>query len=388
MSRIRIVLVTPYFPAHRGGIELFAGALAGRLAASGNFDLTWFASETDPSPPPSPGIRCISARAGNFAERRLGFPYPIWSLSSLCKLFKAVRSADLVHVHDCLYLPSLAAFAAARVAGRPVVVTQHIGMIPYRNRVLRLLLAGANKVLGTLILGSATQSVFVSTTPLRYFSRFVRFRTPPMHIENGVDTALFKPADSAERADLRQGLDAQDDRPLILFVGRFVEKKGVGIVRALAERFAQLRWVLVGWGPLEPRSWGLKNVSVHAGLSGKQLVRFYQAADLLVLPSVGEGFPLVVQEAMACGTPALVGEDTAAGCPAAGPLLLFENVDRSDTAQRWAARIDALINSPGTLSELRRPVAEFASSHWSWAHCARRYTELFSSLCAAQKNRS
>ena len=63
-------------------------------------------------------------------------------------------------------------------------------------------------------------------------------------------------------------------------------------------------------------------MSVHRNLSQAELPPLYQAADLLVLPSVGEGFPLVVQEAMACGTPALVGDETAAGCPEAGAVSI------------------------------------------------------------------
>ena len=91
----RIVLVTHYFPAHRGGIELVAAELAKRLAQHGA-EITWYASDTD-APPQIPGVTCVPAKACNMFERRLGVPYPLWSISSLNQLAKAVRAADAVH---------------------------------------------------------------------------------------------------------------------------------------------------------------------------------------------------------------------------------------------------------------------------------------------------
>ena len=373
---LRVALVTPYFPAHRGGVEAVAGELAVRLAAAAVAQITWHASNTDPPPRDSPGLRCVSARACNVLERRFGLPYPLWSLSALRDMVRAVRACDVLHLHDCLYFPNLVAFATARLSRRPVIVTQHIGMIPYRNPVLRSMLAAANLMLGRLVLRNATQAVFVSDAVLRYFQSFVQFSRPPLHVANGVDTALFSPAEPNQRRALREQLGIGRETSLLLFVGRFVEKKGLPVLRDLAARLAGARWIFAGWGPIDPQRWSLPNVSVERGLGKEQLVALYRAADLLVLPSVGEGFPLVVQEAMACGTPAFVGEETAVGCPEAGELLLREAVGAPDTAARWAARIETLLGSPGMVEALRPRVAAFARENWSWERCARRYGEL------------
>jgi len=151
-----------------------------------------------------------------------------------------------------------------------------------------------------------------------------------------------------------------------------VQKKGLRLLRELAQRLPEAQWVFAGWGPLDPEAWGLPNVRIVRDARSIDLVPLYQSAELLVLPSVGEGFPLVVQEAMACGTPAMVSEDTAAGAPQAAPLLIREPLD----VARWEARIRALLRS-GELERLRPRVAAFAREHWSWKGCAARYAGLF-----------
>jgi glycosyltransferase involved in cell wall biosynthesis len=372
---MRVTLVTHYYPAHRGGIELVAAEIARHLAARHGAQISWHASDCDP-PPSIPGVACIPARSCNWIERRFGVPFPLWTPAGLHRAAQAARAADAVHLHDCLYLPNIAAYAAARLAGRPVIVTQHIGMVPYRNPLLRALLFLAYRALGRLVLGGATQVVFVSDAVRRQFEAFVRFRSAPEVVPNGVDTRVFHPVDEARRAALRAELGAGAGTPLLLFVGRFVEKKGLPVLRLLAQRMAQARWLFAGWGPHDPERWALPNVTVTRGRSGAALAPLYQAADLLVLPSRGEGFPLVVQEAMACGTPALVAPETAAGCPDAAQLLLGEEVSGADVVPRWERRIRELTDSAGGAAALRAAVAAYAAASWSWERCAERYAEL------------
>ena len=147
----------------------------------------------------SPASRPEAERRGARARH----PFPLWSPGALRRLAAAVRQADVVHIHDCLYLPSLVAYAAARLARRPVLVTQHIGMVPYRSRILRGLMSLAYRLLGRQVLRGASQVIFVSEVVRRYFSSFVRFRAAPALVPNGVDRALFHPVDEARRAALR-----------------------------------------------------------------------------------------------------------------------------------------------------------------------------------------
>lgn len=380
---MRVVLVTHYYPAHRSGIEIVAGELARRLAAEPGIEIVWHASDCDP-PPAQDGsrLRCQPAAAFNGLERWLGVPYPLWSWNALVGLVRAVREADLLHLHDCLYVGNVVACVAAKLAGRPVVVTQHIGTVPYRNPGLRLLLALANRLVGRFVLGGACRVLFIAETTRAYFAPLVRFRNTPLVVANGVDAALFKPADGAHRQALRERFGAREGQPLLLFAGRFVEKKGLPLLEQLARRTPEALWLFAGAGPLDPERWGAPNVRVLRGLGHGELAPLYQAADLLVLPSVGEGFPLVVQEAVACGTQALLDVSTAQACPGAAGLLHGESVAGADAADRWAHRIRALARDGGDPA-LRARLAGFARENWSWDESAQRHAQAWRE-CAAR----
>ena len=188
-----MVLVTHYFPAHGGGIEIVASQIAARLAGSGAWTIAWFASDVDPEPDVVPGLMTTAARSWNAVERRTGLPFPLWSIGSLRALWVAVRDADLVHVHDYLYLGNLAAIIAGWRWGKPVVVTQHIGLIPFASRIKRLTLELLNRTIGALFLRHVHQVGFISEAVRTYFEARVTFTRRPAYLPNGVDGVLFHP---------------------------------------------------------------------------------------------------------------------------------------------------------------------------------------------------
>ncbi|MDJ0842677.1 glycosyltransferase family 4 protein [Crocosphaera sp.] len=377
---MKILLVTHYYPEHRGGVEIVAGQLSEYLLKQDNIEITWMASNVDPYPSDIAGLKCLSMTASNLIENKVKIPYPIWSLPSLFKLWQEIKKANIIHIHDYLYMSNLATFVFAKIQKKTLVITQHIGFIPYDSPLFRGLLSFLNSTLGCFILRYVDQTIFISEVVQKYFSEKTSFRRPALMIPNGVDTDIYVPANTKKRKENRQKLGISVEKNVFLFVGRFVEKKGLPIIEKLAQKFPSLEWIFAGWGPLDPETWGLSNVRVFRDRRGTQLTPLYQVADLLVLPSKGEGFPLVVQEAMACGTPVLIGSETAKACTAAQHLILSEAVEVEDVIGLWSTKISNILDDLSYLSDLREPVADFAQQYWSWTKCSQEYYQIFEAL--------
>jgi glycosyltransferase involved in cell wall biosynthesis len=388
---LNVLLATAYFDSHRGGIEIVAGRLARELRQRG-VDVTWLA--TDATSPPTPkemgagGGQVLAVAAWNIAERRLGFPLPLPGPGGVAAIWRAVKSTDAVLLHDSLYPTNIVAMVAARWHRRPVVLVQHIAAVPYSNPVLRLVMRAANAVIARPMLAAADQVVFISDTVVQHFAS-VRFKVPPRLIFNGVDTDVFQlPAASFDRRTARASLGLPADGKIVSFVGRFVEKKGLHIIERLARTRPDLTFALAGWGPMDPRAWGLPNVHVFSGLQGASLAPFYQASDVFVLPSIGEGLPLVLQEALACGVPVICGDETASADPAAHGLIDGVAIDSADpdcTAAAFATRITAVLDRNSEVEAAKRHA--YVQSRYSWTEAAKSYAAIMSDLVGA-KSRS
>lgn len=131
---------------------------------------------------------------------------------------------------------------------------------------------------------------------------------------NGVDVARFAPADPARRERLRADLGIGPGQTLVLYVGRFHPEKQPEAVVKLADALRSrgnddVRFVMIGDGELrDPMAAMVSQLGLTDRISildFRDPVAAYQAADLLVMPSLHEGFGLVAIEAIASGCPVL-----------------------------------------------------------------------------------
>lgn len=133
---------------------------------------------------------------------------------------------------------------------------------------------------------------------------------------NGIDTEKFRLVETKD-SRARIGLDL--DKKIIISVGSLIERKGhheiIKLLPQLKDKFQFDFYIL---GDVNPEGdfskkiqslieqLDIKNVHLVGNVDHSQLIDWYNAADLFVLATRGEGCPNVVMESLACGTPVVV----------------------------------------------------------------------------------
>jgi len=380
---MKILIVNHYYAAHGGGIESVVRQLllAFREVAP-QHRFTWAATSCD-APAELPGVTNLPMAGSNFVEKKYGIPLPLWSRRACKQLAASIKTHDAVWLHDTLYLGNIIAFLLAKRAGKPIFITQHVGDVPYQNPLLRGLVKLANRFVALPMLRHAFRTIFIAAQVQDFFAAQTgAWPQTPVLIPNGVHHSVFKPVSAERRAALRQKFGI-GDRFTLLFVGRFVAKKGLPVLQKLARQMPEHLWLFAGRGPLDPAAWDQPNCRVVRDRSGAAIAELYQAADVLVLPSSGEGLPLVVQEAAACGLPILCAPESAAADPALPALLNTALVlphDPVTTANLWQNSLSSLLANSAARQMQSLELANFARSQWSWPETARAYAALFETV--------
>lgn len=221
-----------------------------------------------------------------------------WDPKPLLRLVKefSARGTQVVHTHSMAQL--LYGGSAARLVGAKVVHTEHDFYSlrpPRRQRLLRRLARMAHRVTAV-------------AEPVREFLRD-SVGVPEeklVTIQNGVDVARFEFAKPIDRSQV----GCADREFVIGCVARLSPEKGHAI---LLEAFHQMhakhprsRLLLIGEGEEGPRlrasadRFGLNGAVRFLGLR-EDVPELLATCDAVVLPSLEEGFPMVLLEAMAAG---------------------------------------------------------------------------------------
>ena len=147
---------------------------------------------------------------------------------------------------------------------------------------------------------------------------------------------------------------------VVLFVGRFVPKKGFDILYNAKDPSYLL--VFAGGGIIPEALKIDDSVRIIGPLPQEELATLYQASDVFILPSYGEGFPLSIQEAMATGLPIITSKQNKLSHLLDSPLIFY--IDRTEMD------IKAAIKTIQSNEKLRKDMSEYslkiARENYSW----------------------
>ncbi len=250
------------------------------------------------------GPPTLAQRTGSVLLRRAGVPSP--------GILRRARRADVRLIHAHFGFDGVEAWPVARRLGLPLLVTLHGSDITTRTDWFASGQGGRRwrRYPDRLAALARDRRVFFIAVSENIREAALRAGLPAARLDVyrlGINVSQFAPA----------GAPIAGRAPIILFVGRLVEKKGAHL---LIEAFARLanavpeaQLVLAGDGPqraqLQAQAAGRRNVRFLGAIPHEEVLAQMHRARVFCLPSVtaangdAEGLPLVVLEAQACGVP-------------------------------------------------------------------------------------
>lgn len=251
------------------------------------------------------GIQILRLRVVYLKSIPITIPTGLKSIADAIQFF----SPDVIHTHESIFPISFLSTIYAKKSRIPLIVTLH-GRISGNGRFIVDL--GSTLVewsLSRMVLRNA-EKIILLNDPLIERTRALGISdSKTVVIPNGIDLkCLSDHESSASRSEFKKS-----DAPFVVgFVGRLYPIKGISYlcaaIRKVVKKNRAIRFIFVGEGPLRTEVLQLakefpQNVSfLGYRKDANKIIAFF---DILALPSISEGLPTVLIEALASGVPAL-----------------------------------------------------------------------------------
>jgi glycosyltransferase involved in cell wall biosynthesis len=379
--RFRILMYTAYLPPEYSGAALQALTLAAALRRRGHHvefvTNRWPGLTDDAVIDGFPVRRLEPGRLRRHREFRLWFHLSryVWARR---------HDFDILHSHGAYYTHAFVG-PLARFVGMRSIVKASLA----RDDLLDLPRA-ASGTIHRMMLRQVDAYVGTSLDLVDEFRAGGLHGERIQHVPNGVDMQRFRPVLPERVTALREVMRLPTDRRIALYVGVLDQRKNI---RWLAEQWISQRGfgtdaVLLAVGPQARDDVGGALRARLADLAREHpqwfllhdfdadVTLYYQAADVLILPSYKEGLPNVVLEAMASGLPCIAARTSGSR------ELIDDGVTgwtyEPDDAQALAVAVQRALGPDGPAAgEAARRIAE---RKYAIDRVAERYESLYSRI--------
>jgi glycosyltransferase involved in cell wall biosynthesis len=317
-------------------------------------DVTLYSGWDGKAAPPE-GIRTYFFRTCHLAKFNFTL---LTSPAMLIRLWRDAPSLDVAHVHlarDFVTLPTTIVLFARHL---PVLIQTHGTVAPDSRPIKRVL----DRLFVRPIFRRAAVHLVLTSTEERHVRAVESHRQNITHLGNGIGTFPFQA--TWDRAD----------EPEILFCARLHTRKRVGafidMAEILTERGVKARFTIVGpdEGDLssvrqEITRPSLDNRVLYEGaVEPEDIVERISQAQVFVLPSIDEPFPVTVLEAMTVGVPTVITFSNGVA-PIVGHYLPETVTDGS--ARGLADATEQIIAGHAEWADISERAATIAAEHFN-----------------------
>ena len=293
------------------------------------------------------------------------------------------ENIEMVHAHWILPQGFVGVFLK-KIFKIPLLVTVHgSDLFPLKNKLFK-------KLQNFVVKNADIVTVNSNATKNELVSRFPSFSSKIRTIPMGVDINIFKKK-SVKRPK------KYTENKILLFVGRLSDQKGLQyLIEAMPDIIkydSRVKLLIIGEGSYgktlqeKTRNNGLeKNVEFLGSMPSQEIVKYYNFADIFVMPSLStktgtEALGLALLEAMASGC-AVIGTNVGGI-----PFVIKNNHNgilvRQKDKQELSKAVIALLKNRKNSTKLGTNAAEFARKNYSWDKISKEFTKIYGEL---QKN--
>jgi glycosyltransferase involved in cell wall biosynthesis len=301
---LRILQIAPFYPPHVGGIEFHVEALSRQLVEAGHEVVVY----TSRVPKTTRSETVHGVQVCRFAAPFLPLNNPF--MPELLLALLRSEGFDVVHTHGHFQTSSTFAVLSNVFRRRPMVLTCHGAILEYKGwkRAVEVIF---NRSIGRWTLRSVDRVIALTPTQADILQELGAPRGKTVVIPSWVEMPRVDSRVDAEGFRIAHRLVG---RKVVLFVGRLLPVKGLNyLIEAAKQAETRPTVVIIGdeapgyAGCLESLLQQVKRLELEERVlflgrfAREDLEAAYEAADLFVLPSLGEGLPMVLLEAMAHG---------------------------------------------------------------------------------------
>jgi glycosyltransferase involved in cell wall biosynthesis len=309
---MKIVQFVPYFPPYLGGQENYIFNLSKHLITLGH-EVHIITSDY-PKSESFQTIDGISIERHPCLARPLGNPIVL----NMMKKQETLKQYDIVHIHNEHSFPAIIAAKSKKSVKKPLVLTCH-GQLKFGNLLFDGIEKTYSQYIGRYIFTKSDRIVVLSNSDRDYILSFGINREKIMTIPNAIDPLNYTQQHMGQTdLEIFKSKYNLKGKRIILYVGQIIPRKGINfLIRAIPIVKEKLKdndliFIFIGSGSsidaLKKQADYLEigsTVLFTGSVSSQDLCMFYKSSELYVLPSLSEGLPTTILEAMYFGLPVI-----------------------------------------------------------------------------------